>query len=179
MADTWTAIGTALNTNTMGTAKVWFYLFNGSAATRVLRVYRVGLLNIQTAAVTGILSTLELRKYAAGTWAGTAVTPIPHDSGNTALEAAVAAGSNIAPGGSPTNTIMKRWIWCTDEATVSIWNDNWMQATNQFCSFFDYFTNDSTPIVLRANEGVAVYCSAGVSLAGLIDIFVTFTNEAT
>lgn len=180
MADTWTAIGTALNTNTLSTNKAWFYLFNGSAATRVLRVYRVGLLNIQTAAVTGVLATLELRKYTGGTWAGTAVTPLAHDTTNTALEAAVSAGSNIAPGGTPTSSAMKHWIWSTDEATVSTWDLDFAQAVFPLCSFWEAGDEVATPIVLRANEGIAVYCTAASgTLAGLIDIFITFTNEAS
>ena len=60
-------------------------ILNGG--TRVLRIARMGLLNNQTAGVTGVACFMEIRKYPATmTWGTpTAVTPIAHDLANSAL----------------------------------------------------------------------------------------------
>ena len=182
MADLWVANGVQLNTNTLGTNTAWFYLSNGSAATRVLRLSRVMLLNNQVNAVTGVLATLEFRKYTgSATFSGTLVTPVPFDTNNTALQAAVTAGWDATVSGG-SNTILRRWIWSTDEGTVGTLDNDMFQSIPMFCNFFDTGLEDSVvqPLVLRAGEAAAVYCSAASgTLAGLIDIIFEFTNEAS
>lgn len=57
-----------------------------SHASEILKIRRVGLLNAQTAGVTGVLCQLEMRAYQTGSpglTAPTAVTPIEHDTTNT------------------------------------------------------------------------------------------------
>lgn len=182
MADLWAAVGVQLNTNTMSTSKAWLYLSNGSSATRILRLSRVLLLNNQITAATGVLATLEFRKYTGSpSFSGTSITPVPFNSTNSALEAAVTAGSNGTPSGG-SSAIMRRWIWSTDEAAVATVDLDAFQSIPMFCNFFDSGLEDLTvqPLVLRAGEAAAVYCSAASgTLAGLIDIIFEFTNEAT
>lgn len=182
MADLWVANGVQLYTNTLGTSTAWFYLSNGSDATRVLRLSRVMLLNNQLTAVTGVLATLEFRKYTGSpSFSGTLVTPVSFDTNNTALEAAVTAGWDATvTGGTPST--MRRWVWSTDEPTVGTMDLDMFETVPMFCNFFDSGLEDSTvqPLVLRAGEAAAVYCTAATStLAGQIDIVFEFTNEAS
>ena len=89
MAQTYTAAGIGV---AFGNNKSMLGIFNGVGSGRVVRVYRVWVLNNQTAAVTGVLTTWTLRKTSAQS-AGTAITPTKHD---TASETAPAQVPRIA-----------------------------------------------------------------------------------
>lgn len=74
--------------------KVHLSIFNGAGSGVVLKVRKLFLLNLQTAAVTGVMVLWRvLRSSSAGT-GGTTVTPRPADSQNPALPAQVVVTSN-------------------------------------------------------------------------------------
>ena len=96
MADTWTGYNQGIS---FAAGKAMQGILNGG--TPVLRIARAGLLNNQTAGVTGVVCFMELRWYPATmTWTSpTSVSPVAHDSTNTALSS-VTHGNSGTPGGS-------------------------------------------------------------------------------
>lgn len=81
MAKTYTAYATGI---AFASNKSLLGIFNAHA-TRKVKLYRAWVLNNQTSAVTGVLTSMLLRKISALS-AGTAVTPVAHDTGNTGVD---------------------------------------------------------------------------------------------
>jgi len=174
MASTFTAAGLGI---TFGNAKHMLSLFNGSGSNRVLRVYRAWILNNQTAAVTGVLTTFAMRKTSAQS-SGTAVTPTKHDSANSNLPAQVlcAAGATI------TNTAdapFRQWMWSNDEPSASSATSDELECLVPLNCIWDS-TGDSNiePITLRPGEGITLQ-HTGSTTVGLCDLFLEFTDSAS
>lgn len=171
MAQTFTAyflgIAFAANKN-MGA------LLNNSA-TEVIKVRRVGLLNSQTAAVTGVLCSIELRIYrGTATLAGsTAVAPVSHDGTNTAA-AALTVGHAGTVGGTPLT--VRRVFWSSDEASISTGTNDELQALVPLNIIYDWIpSTDVQPITLRNAEMLTVFNTTGAT--GLLDLFIEYTKE--
>lgn len=174
MAQTYTAaaIGTAFGNN-----KSMLGIFNGSGSGRIIRVYRVWVLNNQTAGVTGVLTTWTLRRSSAQS-AGTAITPTKHDTASEAMPAQVA----IATGGTVTQTsdvAFRAWVWSNDEPAASSATSDELECLIPLNCVWDS-TGDSNiePIVLREGQGLDVRHS-GSSAVGIADVFAEFTLAAT
>lgn len=170
MAQTYTvaAIGA-----TFGNNKSMLGVFNGSGSGRVVRVYRVWVLNNQTAGVTGVLTTWTLRKSSAQS-AGTAITPTKHDTTSETAPAQVL----FATGGTVTLTSeveFRRWVWSNDEPAASSGTSDEFETLIPLNCVWDS-TGDSNiePIVLREGQGISVHHS-GSSAVGVADIFVEYT----
>jgi len=171
MANTWTAFysGVAFAaTKNMGA------VLNGGA--RVLRVKRVGIINAQTAAVTGVVCSMELRKYTGATLASaTAVTPVAHDSTNSALSSVTAGHAGTIVG---TPLTLRRFIWSSDEAKLSTAQNNEWETLIPLNIIYDCYGDTSVqPIVLRNAEEIMVYNVSGA--AGLLDTWIEFMDEAS
>lgn len=174
MAQTYTAaaIGVAFGNN-----KSMLAIFNGSGSGRIIRVYRVWVLNNQTAAVTGVLTTWTLRRSSAQS-AGTAITPTKHDTTSESMPAQVA----IATGATVTQTsdvAFRAWVWSNDEPAASSATSDELECLIPLNCVWDS-TGDSNiePIVLRETQGLDVRHS-GSSAVGIADIFMEFTLAAT
>lgn len=148
-----------------------------SHASELIKIRRVGLLNAQTAAVTGVLCQLELRYYPATATltAPTAITPTKHDSTNT-LPASYSIGHAGTPGGS-TGQVLRRVFWSSDEAAISTATSDELETYVPLNIIFDAGYGDSNvqPLTLRQTEMVAVYNTTGA--AGLLDTWIEFTRE--
>lgn len=174
MADTWTGYnqGVAFAAN-----KVMQGILN--AGSNVIRVARAGLLNNQTAGVTGVVCFMELRWYPATyTWSSpTSVTPVAHDSSNGALSS-VTHGNSGTPGGS-TGSVMRRILWSSDEPAVSTATSDELECFVPLNVIWDagYGDSDVQKLALRQNQGWAVYNITGA--AGLVDSWIEFTNAAS
>jgi len=173
MADTFTAAAVGA---TFASNKSMLGLFNGAGSGRVLRVYRVWTLNNQTSAVTGVLTTMSLRRSTAQS-GGTAITPQKHDNNAANLPAQVLC----ATGGTPTLTgnPYRQWAWSNDEPAASSGTNDEFQCLVPLNCVWDS-TGDANiePIVLREGEGVSVH-HPGSSAVGNADVFLEFTNSAT
>lgn len=173
MAQTWTAYYSAV---AFAAAKNMAAILN-THATEVLKIRRIGLLNAQTAAVTGVLCSLELRKYPATATlaAPTAVTPTTHDSTNTA-PASATYGHAGTPGGS-TGVVLRRIFWSSDEAAISSATSDELETYVPLNIIFDAGYGDSNvqPLTLRQNEMVCLYNVSGA--AGLLDTWIEFSKE--
>jgi hypothetical protein len=143
-------------------------------ASRALKLYRVWMLNNQTAAVTGVLTSCALRRISALS-GGTAITPVQHDSGNTSVDlTSVTVNTN----GTFTNTgdnQMRIWMWSTDEPAVSSATSDELQCIVPLNCIWDS-TGDTNiePLTCNQNQGVHVL-QPGSNAVGIVDVFAEFT----
>lgn len=148
-----------------------------TSGSEVIKIRRIGLLNAQTAAVTGVVCQMELRYYpATATYAGsTTVTSQSHDSTNTA-PASLTVGHNGTPGGSSPYVLRRVW-WSSDEAAASGATVDEMEANVPLNVIWDAGYGDANvqPLTLRQNEAVVLWNLSGA--AGLLDIWVEYTKE--
>lgn len=174
MAQTYTvgAVGA-----TFGNNKSMLGIFNGVGSGRIVRVYRVWVLNNQTAGVTGVLTTWTMRRTTAQS-GGTAITPTKHD---TTSETAPAQ-CLFATG--PTATLssdvaLRAWMWSNDEPAVSSATSDEFETLVPLNCVWDS-TGDANiePLVLREGQGVSIH-HAGSSAVGLCDVFVEYTLAAS
>lgn len=173
MAATWHATTAAV---AFASGKSMLGLLNGGAATRVIRLYRGFMFNNGTAAVTGVLTQVAVRRLTALS-AGTTVTPFKHDSNSSALEAAVLCGT----GSTVTATdIFRRILWSNEEATATGSGYNNMECLVPFAMLADFGYGDSNlePIVCRAGQGADI-AQTGSSAVGTADMEMEFTDAAT
>jgi len=174
MANTWTAyyLGVAF-----AATKNMAAVLNGNAGGRVIRIKRVGLINAQTAAVSGVVCSTELRRYTGATLSGnTAVTPVAHDTNNSAL-ATITTGHAGTIVGTPST--LRRWIWSSDEAKVTTaQNNEWETLVPLNIVYDSYGDTTVQPLALRGTaEEIMVYNVSGA--AGLLDTWIEFLDEAS
>lgn len=151
-------------------------IFNGSGSGRIVRIQRVWMLNNQTAGVTGVLTTMNIRRTSAQS-AGTAVVPVKHDTASSTLPAQVlvATGATV----TLTGVELRRWMWSNDEPAVSSGTSDEFECLVPLNLVWDA-TGDSDiePLVLREGEGVSIH-HPGSTAVGICDIFVEFTSDAS
>lgn len=174
MATTYTAsyIGT-----TFGNNKSIATLFNGSGSGKIVRIYRMIMLNNQTIAVyNGVLTTIEIRRITAST-GGAAAIVNKHDTNSGDLESQI----TYTTGSTDTvSDVLRRFIWSTDEpAATTSTVDEW-QCLPIFNSIWEsgYAETNLDPIVLREGQGIAIK-QPGSNTLGLCDIFIEFTTAAS
>lgn len=148
-----------------------------SHASEILKIRRVGLLNAQTAAVTGVLCQLEMRAYQTGSpglTAPTAVTPISHDTTNTAPATATYGHAGTIAG---TALTLRRVFWSSDEAAISTATSDELETFVPLNIIFDAGYGDSNvqPLTLRQTQMALVFNTTGA--AGLLDTWIEFTKE--
>lgn len=148
-----------------------------SHASEILKIRRVGLLNAQTAAVTGVLCQLEMRAYQTGSpglTAPTAVTPISHDTTNTAPTTATYGHAGTIAG---TALTLRRVFWSSDEAAISTATSDELETFVPLNIIFDAGYGDSNvqPLTLRQTQMALVFNTTGA--AGLLDTWIEFTKE--
>lgn len=174
MAKTYTAsaLGIAFASN-----KSMLGLFNAHA-TRKIRLYRAWALNNQTAAVTGVITSMLLRKISALS-AGTAVTPGQHNTGDTSVDL---TSVTCVTGGTFTNTAdnaFRQVMWSGDEPSVSSATSDELQCIWPLMCFWDS-TGDANiePFTLNTNEGIHLV-QPGANAVGVVDVFFEFTGATS
>lgn len=170
MAKTYTAYATGI---AFASNKSLLGLFNAHA-TRKVKIYRVWALNNQTAAVTGVLTSMLLRKISVLS-AGTAVTPVAHDSANATVDL---TSVTCVTGGTATNTAdnaLRQIMWSGDEPAVSSATSDELQCIVPLMCIWDS-TGDTNiePFVLNTNEGLHLV-QPGANAVGILDIAFEFT----
>lgn len=162
---------------TFASNKSMLNLFNGSGSGRVLRVKRIWQLNNQTAGVTGVITTFELRRLSASS-GGTAQTPVKHDTASASLPAQVTA----ATGPTVTETAdaaLRRYMWSNDEPAASSFTNDESECIVPLNVVWDSTGDaDIEPIVLREGQGISVK-HTGSTTVGVVDIFIEFTDAAS
>ena len=173
MAETYTiaALGVSFAAN-----KSMIGLFNGSGSGKIFRIYRIWVLNNQTAAVTGVLTNLEIRRLSAGS-GGNAITPTKHDSTNASFpaQAIVASAMTVTP-----TDLLRRTVWSTDEPTANtVASIDELQCIPVLTTIWDTGYADTTvePIVIREGEGISVQ-NIGATV-GIADFFFEVTMASS
>jgi hypothetical protein len=148
-------------------------VFNGGTATRITRVYRCYHFNNGIAAVTGVLTTMQIRRITAAT-GGTTISAIKFDSNSSNLEAAHSSGTNQTVTGSD---IFRRYLWSNDEPTINTATQDEWEVLVPFAEVWNagYADSNVEPLVCRANQGVEIFHS-GSSAVGTADFEIEFTN---
>jgi hypothetical protein len=174
MAQTYRAVAVGV---TFASNKSMLTVFNGSGSGRVIRVKRIWQLNNQTSGVTGVITTMEVRRISASS-GGTAVTPVKHDSNSEAMPAQVACATG------PTDTLtgdaaLMRYMWSNDEPAASSLTSDETETIPAFALVFDATGDtDLEPLVLRAGEGVCLR-HTGSTTVGICDVIIEFTMAAS
>jgi hypothetical protein len=115
MAETWRALIQAKAFSITGTAANMAGLLNAGA--NIIKIRRLGFVNIQTAAATGVMCKGTISRYTGATWtAPTTVTPVPYDSTNAALSSVTCGHTGTAAG---SETIISSYVWSSDEPAVA------------------------------------------------------------
>lgn len=173
MANTWRSTSQAV---AFASGKSMLDLFNGATATRVLRVRRAYQFNNGTTAVAGVLTTMQVRRSTAAS-GGTSVTPVAHDTNNSALEAAATSGTGrtVTDG-----SLFRQYLWSNDEpVSTGSGLDEW-ELLVPFGEVWNagYADSNVQPIVCRADQGFHIKQS-GTSAVGSNDFEIEFTDEAS
>lgn len=167
MAATWRATSGAV---AYANAKDMLNVFNSTGA-QLVRVYRAWHFNNGTAAVTGVLTTMQCRRITAAA-GGTGVTPVAHDTNSPALSG-VTAGTNQTITGSD---IFRRYIYSNDEPAVSgATQDEW-ECLVPYAQVWEsgYGDTNVEPIVCRTGQGFELF-HAGSTAVGTADVEIEFT----
>jgi hypothetical protein len=173
MAATFRATGGGI---AYASSKDMLNVFNGTATARVIRVYRGYWFNNGTAAVTGVLTTAQCRRITAAS-AGTAVTPVKHDTNSSNLDAATTCGTNQTTTGTD---IFRRFLFVNEEPIVAgTTQANWLTLV-PFAEIWNagYGDTNVEPVTCRATQGFQLFHS-GSSAVGTADLEIEFTDSAT
>lgn len=145
--------------------------------TELIKIRRIGLLNTQTAAVTGVICQLDVRLYTGSVFlnGSTAVVPTMHDSTNT-MPLSGAYSHAGAVSGTLAGTF-RRVFWSSDEPGISAATNDEMECFVPWNIIFDagYADSNVQPLVLRQDQMVVVFNTVGA--AGLLDTWIEFTKE--
>jgi hypothetical protein len=173
MAATWRATGGAI---AYAATKDMLDVFNATGTARVIRAYRMYWFNNGTTAVTGVITTGQVRRITAAS-AGTAVTPVKHDTSSGALDANTTCGTNRTVTGTD---IFRRFLFVNEEPVVAgTTQANWLTLV-PFAEIWNagYGDTNVEPVTCRAAEGVHLFHS-GSSTVGTADLEIEFTDSAT
>lgn len=173
MAATWRATSGGV---AFAASKDMLNVFNGASSTRVIRAYRAYQFNNGTGAVTGVLTTMQVRRITAAS-VGTAVTPVAHDTASSALNVNTTSGTNQTVTGTD---IFRRLVWSNDEPTVSGNTQDEWELLVPFAEIWNagYGDTNIEPVVCRPGFGFEIFHS-GATAVGTNDFEIEFTDSAT
>ena len=171
MAATWHAFTQAA---TYAASKHMLDVFNGAASTATLRIYRAWLFNNQTTGVTGVLNFVSIFRTTAAS-AGTTVTPVAHNTSNTALNANTSAGT----GRTITNSSQfRRLLMSPDEPTVSTADWDALMCLVPFAEIWNSGYGDTVvdPVTCLAANAQGFTVQSITQTVGTADLELEFTN---
>jgi hypothetical protein len=173
VADTWVATAQAV---AYASGKSMLDVLNGAGSGRVVRCYRFMHFNNGVAAVVGVLTEMRVNRTSAAS-AGTTVTPVAHDTNNTALAAQITAGTGRTV---TVSVLLRKYLFVNEEPVVagSAMPNFLILVPN--CLIFDagYADTNVQPLTAREGQGYEMR-QQGTSAVGSSDHEITFTNAAT
>lgn len=173
MANTWTVYNPG-KTFVAGGAMLGIL----NAGARKIRIRRVGMINNQTTAVTGVITAGELRIYTSASWSSpTTLTPVSHDSANSALSSVTCGHAGTPSGTGP--SVLRRYTWSSDEPKLSTAQNNEWECLIPLNIIWDAGYGDSNvqSLTLNTNELFVIWNITGA--AGTCDFWIEFTDEAS
>lgn len=156
-------------------AKSMLDVFNGSSSAKSIDIVKGLLFNNGTGAVTGVLTTMKVRRITAAS-AGTAVTPVANDTSNTALDANTTSGFGRTVTATAT---FRQIVYSNDEPTVSAATMDEWELLVPYATIWDVGYGDTNVQRLRARTGQAEgydIQQAGASAVGTADLELIFLN---
>lgn len=148
-------------------------VFNASGSGRVVRVYRVWILNNQFISIAGVIGFLELRRITAAS-GGQTFPPKKHVSSSENFPAQVTTGTGMAV---TTSDLFLRRLWISDEAvaSASATDVDAMELKYPLNIIWDTGYNDTNiePIVCREGQGLSLQNIT--STVGQADVFMEVT----
>lgn len=174
MAETYTAYTAGV---TFANGKSFMGIFNGVGSGKVIRLYRMLMLNNQVNAITGDITTFEVWTVSAFS-GGSDMTVTKHDSTNLAINANV-----LVQYGATTFTEvvrLRRFVWQDEEPASDGATGREWECIVPLCEVIrlGYRDPDGSPIVLREGEGVHLR-HMGTMAVGVADVSMEFTQGTT
>lgn len=144
--DTWVAYADAVS---FTANKHHITLFNASGSGKTVKVRKLFAVNLQTAAVTGVVCRFDIKRATAAS-AGTTITPVSFDTTNAALPSGVTVRTN---GTVTEGSLLFPWLTTTDEETAvpALSKSTFQQMTNILIE-----GNEIQELTLREGEGMTV-----------------------
>lgn len=173
MANTWRSVSLGV---AYAASKSMQDIFQAGTGSRVYRARRLYHFNNGVASVTGVLTTMQVTRTTTAS-GGSAVTPVAHDTGNSALTADFSSGTGRT---ATASDVFRQYLYSNDEPVVSGSTlDEW-ELLVPFAEVWNAGYGDSNvqPIVARPGQGVQIL-HTGSTTVGTCDLENEFTDEAT
>lgn len=156
--------------------KAMIGIYNGTGSGLVVRVYRIFMLNNQTVAVTGAVTTFSLYRISTGS-GGTFLPYVKHDSASSSLPSQIIISSSMS---YTTSDLLRKYVYSSDEPIASDANGiDELQTIPSLNVLWDSTKAvDCEPIVCREGYGIALINTLAAPV-GIADVFVEFTAETT
>lgn len=157
----------------LGNQKHMISLLNATGSTKIVRIRSLRMINVQTAAVTGVVTDFRFYRMT-GHSGGTQITPQSYDTNDTLnANITVRTGGTIAGLFTP---YMMRYVASSDEWGVGTADVESFQ--NSFQSFNNILQQQQNckSIVVRENQGVTLRCETNTT-AGTFLFELIFTEE--
>jgi hypothetical protein len=124
-------------------------IFNATGTGKVVKVRKLFAVNLQTAAVTGVVCRFDVMRITALS-AGTAITPAPADTQNTALPGGITCKT---AGTATEGPLLFPWVTTNEEesAVAALSKSVFQQAVNILME-----GNEIMELTLREGEGMTV-----------------------
>lgn len=168
--DTWSTWNEGANA-----ASKWHYTLVNTSSTTVVKIRKVFVINVQIAAVTGVVTRFDFWRLgsAANVTTGTAVTPVSMDTANGAFPTGITV-RHTATTGATGNQLLFGYMTTSDEVgTVqTLSNATFQQSVNAMPE-----SDTMQDLTLRQNEGFGIQQNGG-STVGTTGFLVVFTTEA-
>lgn len=152
--------------------KSMFSIFNASS--NVVKIYKLWVLNNQTVAITGNVTTMQIwRTSASG--GGTPLQTVKYDSTSPNISSQI----SITTGATDSLSELYRQILrCNDEPILTSAQVDETQVQSFYNAVIDFelLNEIIQPITIRQGEGITLYHSGGLAQSvGLVDIFCEFS----
>lgn len=165
-AETWVALA---DTVASANGKQHISIFNATGSGKLVKLRKLFAINLQTAAVTGIVQRFDIKRTTAQS-AGTAITPRALDTANAALPAqvTVATAATVTEG-----VLLFPWVTSSEEETAvpALSKSLFQQSVNVLLE-----GNEIQELALREGEGATVKQAVN-STVGSFAWLLAFTVE--
>lgn len=170
---TWTV---TVGASAYASSKSMLAVMNGVLSTANIYIYRCHWFNNGTAAVTGVLTTYQVQRIISMS-AGTAETPVKHNTGSSALNANTTAASG---GTIVSSDVFRRGVLSNDEPTVSGSSMDEWELLVPYATIWDAGYGDTTiqPLACIAltAQGISL-THTGATAVGSADLEIEFVNN--
>lgn len=159
----------------LGNNKSMISVANQSDSTVIVKIREIKIINVQTAAVTGVVADFKMFRATSHS-AGTSVTVSKHDTSDT-LSGSVTARTGATISGEVTAATLRRWQFGSDEWGVGTQDaESDHHATAVLIPAYQSYQK-MKPYMLRANEAITIKCVTN-STVGTFDMMISFTVES-